>query len=136
MTERSIVAKTVEIRTAKSGNEFLYIQDHQKRGYSIFDKELWRQFEESKATKLTGDERDGGKFFDVTGAEMVKDILKQEAAQKLVEEVGNIDTRRSALHNATNLAVARITTGMSKDISSEKVVATAKVFETYLETGE
>jgi hypothetical protein len=134
MEERIIVPKIVEIRTAKSGNEFLYVQDQQKRGYSIFDKELHRYFEKGKATRLHG-EPEGDKFFRVERAEFVEEIMEKKAAEKVAKEMGNVDTSRSSLYNATNIAVAKINVA-GETMTVNKVIEVAKRFEQYLETGE
>ena len=62
------------------------------------------------------------------------DMSKEDWAER--ERITRKSTeRQTALTDATRVAVAKISAG-DKDITTEKILASAKVFETYLETGE
>ena len=77
MPEKIIVVKGTEQKTASSGNIYLSVTDKSDKKYSIFERGLWNLFEDGFAVKLIGEQK--GQFFNVSGAEAVKDaeVIKQ-----------------------------------------------------------
>ena len=79
--EKVIIVKgTPQQKMAKNDNPYLEVFAQDDKKYGIFDSGLWNLFADGASVKLIGEQK--GIFFNVTGAETVKDALEAKQAVK------------------------------------------------------
>jgi len=77
-TEKVITIKTTEQKMAKNNNPYLEIIAQDDTKYSIFDQGLWNILAPNLSVKLSLEKK--GNFWNVMGAESVKDALEAKQA--------------------------------------------------------
>lgn len=76
--EKVITIKSTEQKMAKNNNPYLEVVAQDDAKYSIFDQALWNILAPNLSVKLSLEKR--GNFWNVIGAESVKDALEAKQA--------------------------------------------------------
>lgn len=124
--EKVITIKSTDQKMAKNNNPYLEVVAQDDKKYSIFDQALWNLFSPNLSVKLSLEKK--GNFWNVVGAESVKDAL--EAQQKIAEQGddGNTTARSISISYAKDMACWGV-------IKPDAIVSWATVFYKYI-TGE
>lgn len=82
--EKVITIKSTNQKMAKNNNPYLEVVAQDDAKYSIFDQALWNLFAPNLSVKLSLEKK--GNFWNVMGAESVKDALE---AREAIKEQGD-----------------------------------------------
>ena len=101
--EKIIVVEKSEILQGAKG-DYLKVTDKEGKSQNIFDQALWNLFGDGLAVKLTLEKQ--GRWWNVTGAEAVKDVLAKKAVEKVGDNQITEKNKSVALSYSKDLVVA------------------------------
>ena len=136
MITKLVTVKSTEQKMSAKNTPYLSVVLTDEKGkdatFSIFDQSTWELYSDGAPLQIEMEKQ--GNFWNITKAEPVKDVFKQEAMKEVRQEANDGKSRAFALSYAKDFHIARMQAGVETGVIN--VLRTAKIFEDYLETGK